>query len=54
MLAARPRGRKLNNGFELVPDSYDPTFRPVTIDYNDEAAPPVRILGKVVWWCSEF
>lgn len=46
--------RVLENGIELVPDSYDPTFRPVTIDYNDEDSPPVKILGKVVWWCSEF
>lgn len=46
--------RVLENGIELVPDSYDPTFRPVTIDYGDEGSPPVRILGKIVWWCSKF
>lgn len=46
--------RVLENGVELVPDSYDPTFRPVTIDFGEENAPPVRILGKIVWWCSSF
>ena len=45
---------KLANGVELIPDSYDPTFRPQIIDYNDVDAPPVRILGKVVWWCKDF
>ena len=46
--------RVLANGVELVPDSFDPTFRPRVVDYNDVDAPPVRVLGKVVWWCKEF
>ena len=46
--------RKLANGVELVPDSYDPTYRPRIVDFGDDGAPPVRILGKVVWWCREF
>lgn len=46
--------RVLANGVELVPDSFDPTFRPRIIDYNEDDAPPVRVLGKVVWWCKEF
>ena len=44
----------LENGIELVPDSYDPTFRPRLFDFGDGSAPPIRILGKVVWWCAEF
>ena len=46
--------RKLANGVELVPDSYDPTYRTVLIDFGDEAAPPLRVLGKVVWWCAAY
>lgn len=48
------RVRVLENGVELVPDSYDPTYRPRVVDFGEEDAPPVRILGKVVWWCAEF
>lgn len=48
------RVRRLANGVELVPDSHDPTYRPRVIDFGEEGAPPVRVLGKVVWWCAEF
>lgn len=46
--------RVLENGVELVPDSYDPTYRPRVVDFGEEGAPPVRILGKVVWWCAAY
>ena len=46
--------RVLENGVELLPDSYDPTFRPRVLDFGDDATPPFRVLGKVVWWCKEF
>ena len=46
--------RKLENGVELVPDSYDPTFRPQIFDFGDESTPPVRVLGKIVWRCAAF
>ncbi len=46
--------RVLENGVELLPDSYDPTFRPRLLDFGDDATPPFRVLGKVVWWCAEF
>lgn len=46
--------RVLENGVELLPDSYDPTFRPRVLDFGDDATPPFRVLGKVVWWCREF
>ena len=46
--------RELANGIELVPDSYDPTYRPRVYDFNEPDTPEIRILGKVVWWCREF
>ena len=46
--------RKLENGVELVPDSYDPTFRPKIYDFGEMDTPEIRILGKVVWWCKDF
>ena len=48
------RIRKLANGVELIPDSYDPTYRPKVYDFNEEDTPAIKILGKVVWWCKEF
>ncbi len=45
---------QLANGIELVPDSYDPTYRPKVYDFNEPDTPKIRILGKVVWWCREF
>lgn len=44
----------LANGVELIPDSYDPTYRPRVIDYGEVDAPPMKVLGKIVWWCAEF
>lgn len=46
--------RKLANGVELIPDSYDPTYRPQVYDFNEDDTPAIKILGKVVWWCKEF
>lgn len=46
--------RKLENGVELVPDSYDPTHRPQVYDFGNNDTPTIKILGKVVWWCKEF
>ena len=48
------RVRVLENGIELVPDSYDPTYRPKVFDYNMEDTPPIRIIGKIVWWCMGY
>lgn len=44
----------LENGVELIPDSYDPTYRPKVFDFGEEGTPPIRILGKIVWWCAAF
>lgn len=46
--------RRLANGIELLPDSYDPTYRPQVYDFNEDDTPTIKILGKVVWWCKEF
>lgn len=43
------RYRALANGCELVPDSYDPTFRPKVYDGNEDDTPEVTIIGKVVY-----
>ena len=46
--------RVLENGIELLPDSYDPTYRPQVYDYNMDDTPPIRIIGKIVWWCAGY
>lgn len=48
------RVRRLANGIELLPDSYDPTYRPQVYDFNEMDTPEIKILGKIVWWCKEF
>ena len=45
---------RLENGVELVPNSYDPTFRPQVFDFGEEDTPMVKVLGKIVWHCAEF
>ena len=46
--------RKLANGYELVPDSYDPTQRPIVFDYGEEGTDEVTIIGKVIWAAVPF
>ena len=46
--------RKLDNGVELVPDSYDPTIKSMVYDYADETYEEVTIMGKVVWATMPF
>lgn len=43
------RVRRLANGLELVPDSYDPTIRPIVFDYGVDDTPQVTIMGRVVY-----
>lgn len=45
------RIHRLSNGFELVPDSIDPTYRPKVYDYGDEGTETISIIGEVVWYC---
>lgn len=47
--ATLKRFRRLENGCELLPDSYDPTIRPLVFDYNEDDTPEVTIMGKAVY-----
>lgn len=48
------RVRKLSNGFELVPESTDPTYRPVVFDYGTEGTETITVIGRVVWDTKPF
>lgn len=48
------RVRRLNNGFELAPDSDDPTYRAVTYDFGDPRAEPVAVIGEVVYYVLPY
>ena len=48
------RVRPLSNGYELIPDSIDPTFRPQIFDFNEIDTQPVSIIGEVVWYLVPF
>ena len=44
------RVRKLNNGFELVPDSSDPTYEKKTYNYNEPGTETITVIGRVVYY----
>lgn len=48
------RVRKLANGFQLVPDSSDPTFPTRTYNYNEPETEVITVIGKVVWYTIPF
>lgn len=48
------RVKKLNNGFELVPDSTDPTYKPTLYDYGVEGTETITVMGEVVWYAVPF
>lgn len=48
------RVKQLNNGFELAPDSTDPTYHSKTYDYGKEGTEEITIIGQVVWYCVPF
>lgn len=48
------RVRKLSNGFELIPDSTDPTYKPVIYDYGEEGTETITVIGRVIWHCVPF
>ncbi len=48
------RVRKLNNGFELVPDSTDPTYKPTLYDYGVEGTETITVIGRVVYHVLPF
>lgn len=39
------RVHKLDNGFELVPDSTDPTYKPKVYDYGEPGTETITIIG---------
>lgn len=45
---------KLSNGFELAPDSKDPTYKPVVYDYGVEGTETITVIGEVVWYTLPF
>lgn len=48
------RVKKLHNGFELVPDSTDPTFTSKVYDYGIEGTETITVIGRVVWYCIPY
>ena len=48
------RVHKLANGFELVPDSTDPTFKPKIYDYGEPDTETVTVIGRVVYYVLPF
>ena len=48
------RVRKLNNGFDLVPDSTDPTYAVQTFNYNEEGTETITVMGRVVYYVLPY
>lgn len=48
------RVHPLNNGFELIPDSYDPTFKSKIYNFNEPSTEEITIIGRVVWYAVPF
>jgi len=48
------RVRNLENGYELVPDSKDPTFKAIVFDKDNTDADEITIIGRVVWMMLPF
>lgn len=48
------RVKRLANGYELTPDSYDPTQRPMIFDYGINGTEEITVIGKVVWATMPF
>lgn len=48
------RVKKLANGFQLAPDSTDPTYPVQTFNYNEPGTEVITVIGKVVWYTIPF
>lgn len=48
------RVHKLANGFELVPDSTDPTYKPIIYDYGVPDTDKITVIGRVVYHVLPF
>ena len=48
------RVNKLNNGFELAPDSNDPTYSKQVFNYNEPETQTITVIGRVVYYVLPF
>lgn len=48
------RVNKLNNGFELAPDSNDPTYSKQVFNYNEPGTQTITVIGRVVYYVLPF
>lgn len=48
------RVNRLNNGFELVPDSTDPTYSKQVFNYNEPGTQTITVIGEVVYFVLPF
>lgn len=49
------RIKRLANGVELIPDSLDPTHKPIVFDKDDESKwKELKIEGEIVWYTIPF
>lgn len=55
MLLPQKRIKRLANGVELIPDSLDPTHKPIVFDKEDESKrKELKIEGEIVWYTIPF
>lgn len=52
--ATAKRVRRLAHGVELVPDSLDPTHKPIVFDEDSERWRELKIEGEIVWYTIPF
>lgn len=48
------RVKRLANGFQLVPDSTDPTYPVQTFNYNEPGTETITVIGRVVYYVLPF
>lgn len=48
------RVHRLNYGFELIPDSTDPTFEKRIFNYNEPGTDEITVIGEVVWYTLPY
>ena len=46
--------RRLENGLELVPDSWDKTYRPIQYDFGNASDETLTVIGRAVWMTAPF
>ncbi len=54
LAATIKRVRRTGGGFELVPDSTDPSFRPQVLVEGVGGVGTVSVIGRVVWHCIPY